>query len=289
MKLCIVGEDRQRCQERPLLSPAAGNRRRRRQRRRRAADSLQLLWPIWPQKPEWWENRESDRGWKWRWSRPRRLQAGCPPPHPPGRQGPHVPCSSFRPRRSVGRVWPALGEQPSAAFADIFKAMSVAIPRTLSQTARHFFCSSILSFSRNRRLWLNKYGLYIAMKSWLMTFSRLPNACWQPPQEAGIFFGYPFVFNPSYHLLKKRKFMMREQRLAVKKLALHDFSRFLSLPTLLPQLSVLVRNIRLFGIRSWRYQKFFSGQRLQNLPIFSLEVEDCLAYWLRKETSFMVL
>ena len=160
MKLCIIGEDRQRCQERPLLSPAAGNRRRRRQRRRRAADSLQLLWPIWPQKPEWWENRESDRGWKWRWSRPRRLQAGCPPHHPAGRQGPHVPCSSFRPRRFVGRVWPALGEQPSAAFADIFKAMSVAIPRTLSQTARHFFCSSILSFSRNRRLWLNKYGLY---------------------------------------------------------------------------------------------------------------------------------
>ena len=146
MKLSIIGEDRQRCQERPLLSPAAGNRRRRRQRRRRAADSLQLLWPIWPQKPEWWENRESDRGWKWRWSRPRRLQAGCPPPQPAGRQGPHVPCSCFRPRRFVGRVWPALGEQPSAAFADIFKAMSVAIPRIPSQTAGHFFAAQFCHF-----------------------------------------------------------------------------------------------------------------------------------------------
>ena len=146
MKLCIGGEDRQRCQERPLLSPAAGNRRR----RRRAADSLQLLWPIWPQKPEWWENRESDRGWKWRWSRPRRLQAGCPPPHPAGRQGPHVPCSSFRPRRSlVGRVWPALGEQPSAAFADIFKAMSVAIPQPSRKQPGTFLQLNFVIFSQS--------------------------------------------------------------------------------------------------------------------------------------------
>ena len=113
----------------------------------------------------------------------------------------HVPASD------QGGLWGESGLHLVSSHRPLLLTFSRLYPLPSHEPSRKqpgtFFAAQFCHFLAITGFWF-KYGLYIAMKSWLMTFSRLPNnACWQPPQEASILFSYPFVLNPYNHLLKR--------------------------------------------------------------------------------------